>query len=92
MRRFHLDRHDDPSGVSGVGIVAEGVEFFDGTVVLRWRSEHPSTCVYPDIATVQLVHGHAGSTVVTWVDAPDGATPAPGGNGRSAGDPTAVAG
>jgi hypothetical protein len=68
MRRFELQRHDDPSGVSGIGTVAEGVAFSDGTVVLRWRSKHRSTSIYPDMATVEAIHGHGGSTEVVWVD------------------------
>src|SRR4051794_16547249 len=34
--RFELHRDQDISGVSGVGVVAEGVAFTDGTVALRW--------------------------------------------------------
>jgi hypothetical protein len=30
MKRFHLFRNKDYSGISGVGVVAEGVEFTDG--------------------------------------------------------------
>jgi len=36
MRRFLLVRDCDPSGVSGTGIVAEGVQFSDGTAVMHW--------------------------------------------------------
>jgi hypothetical protein len=35
MRLFLLIRNEDVSGVSGTGIVAEGVEFSDGTVAMR---------------------------------------------------------
>lgn len=68
MRRFHLERHEDVSGVSGTGVVAEGVQFSDGTVVLRWLSEHRSTVIWPDIHSVEVIHGHDGRTVITWTD------------------------
>jgi hypothetical protein len=69
VRRFELLRNEDPSGVSGTGHVAEGVQFRDGTVVLRWRSRHLSTAIYDDISTVVEIHGHDGSTIVAWIDA-----------------------
>jgi len=35
VRRFFLDRMEDETGVSGSGLVAEGVVFWDGTVAMR---------------------------------------------------------
>lgn len=67
-RRFILNRHRDSSGVSGRGIVAEGVQFTDGTVVVRWMTETPSTILYGDIASVVKLHGHAGATEIVWRD------------------------
>lgn len=68
MRRFHLQRDVDVTGVSGTGVVAEGVQFTDGTAALRWRSDHTSTAVYSSIADVETIHGHNGATRVVWVD------------------------
>ncbi len=68
MRRFVLDRKRDVSGVSGTGHVAEGVEFSDGTVAMRWRGDAPSTNVYPSIEAVQRTHGHGRATRVLWLD------------------------
>lgn len=34
MKRFHLVRKEDASGVSGTGHVAEGIMFSDGKVVI----------------------------------------------------------
>jgi len=46
MRRtFVLHRDEDVSGVSGTGVVAEGVVFSDGAVVVRWLGKHASTTV-----------------------------------------------
>lgn len=77
MRRFELRRDVDVTGISGTGVVAEGVEFSDRTVVLRWlrtgtsRPEHvrPTTVVHDDIDSVIGLHGHNGATYVEWRDA-----------------------
>lgn len=68
MRRFELHRDDDVSGVSGNGVVAEGVEFRDGTAVLRWRGRLKSTAIYPNVADLEEIHGHEGATRIVWVD------------------------
>ena len=64
MRRLHLQRSTDQSGVSGTGRVAEGVVFDDGTVVLRWLGDVRSTVVFDNIAEVELIHGHGGDTAI----------------------------
>jgi hypothetical protein len=74
MRRFQLLRVEDVSGVSGTGIVAEGVVFATGKVVLSWCSEYHSVTVYDSSADLLAVHGHHGRTRVDWLDLPD--TPA----------------
>lgn len=68
MRRFQLERDTDVSGISGTGTVADGVEFPDGTVVIRWRGERQSTVVWPGIEDVEAIHGHGGATRIVWVD------------------------
>lgn len=69
-RVFVLQRHIDPSGVSGIGPVAEGVEWSDGTVSLRWKGETPSTTFWQaGISAVEAVHGHGGATEVLYVTA-----------------------
>ncbi|QIM19888.1 hypothetical protein G7075_00050 [Phycicoccus sp. HDW14] len=67
-RRFQLQRDHDVSGISGTGIVAEGVEFSDGVAVVRWLGEHRSTVVWPSIDSVRHIHGHGGATRVVFVD------------------------
>jgi hypothetical protein len=69
-RRFYLYRTEDWSGVSGVGVVATGVQFSDGNCALRWNSEFKSTAVYDDIETVENIHGHGGRTKVMFLDPP----------------------
>lgn len=67
MRNFVLDRIEDKSGVSGTGIVAEGVEFGDGTVALRWLSDTASTVFYSCMEDVEKIHGHNGATRIEFV-------------------------
>lgn len=77
MRVFTLRREHDPSGISGLGTVAEGVEFGDGKVALRWRTDTASTALYDSIADVEAIHGHGGATRIEWglaMSAPDGPT------------------
>lgn len=68
IQRFELHRDVDTSGVSGTGIVAEGVIFSDGSVVVRWLGETPTTAVHADIHSVERVHGHNGATRVEILD------------------------
>lgn len=69
-RRFVLERIEDIAGVSGTGIVAEGIEFTDGVVTLHWISQWPSSVVHYDrgMDSVEHVHGHNGSTRIVWLD------------------------
>lgn len=65
---FILQRDEDVTGVSGTGIVAEGVYFTDGTAALRWKSDWPTSVVFHErgIESVRAVHGHDGKTRVIW--------------------------
>jgi len=65
-RSFDLVRDVDHSGKSGTGRVAEGFEFEDGTVAMRWRSNRASTNIYASIEDVIEVHGHGGATQVVF--------------------------
>jgi hypothetical protein len=70
MKRFELHRDQDVTGVSGTGVVAEGVEFSDGLVVLRWTSDWPTSVVFHDRGreSVEAIHGHSGATKIVWLD------------------------
>jgi len=62
---FKFVRDVDISGVSGTGIVADGVVFDDGTSVVHWSSGVAGvegTTVYRDFASVIKIHGHDGNT------------------------------
>lgn len=78
MRRFQLHRDEDETGVSGTGIVAEGVQFTDGHVALRWLTDHTSTAIYGDLLDVSVIHGHGGKTRIVFLDEPGPDDPDPG--------------
>lgn len=67
-RRFYLLRHEDASGVSGTGVVAEGVEFQNGMCALSFLSPYPCINTYGNIRAVEEVHGHGGKTEVVFLD------------------------
>lgn len=86
MRRFRLIRAEDVSGISGTGVVAEGVRFSTGKVALSWCSEYHSVTVFDTIQDLETVHGHDGRTGVEWLDAPEEADVAGhGGSGSTGG-------
>lgn len=67
-KRFELHRDEDETGVSGTGIVAEGVEFTGGMVALSWLSPYACVNVYGNIKVVEDLHGHGGKTRVVFID------------------------
>lgn len=67
-RTFKLIRDEDISGVSGVGVICEGVVFSDGHVALHWLGEMPTTTPMPQLEWVLRLHGHAGKTRLVWDD------------------------
>lgn len=78
-RRFVLVRGEDVTGISGTGVVAEGIEFSDGVVAMRWlqngvapehlaRGVRPTTVIFESVRAVEALHGHAGATRVEWRD------------------------
>ena len=67
MRYFQLFRKQDISGVSGVGVVAEGCEFHDGQIALSWYGQHHVIGIYPSLRDVLAIHGHEGATVARWL-------------------------
>ncbi len=82
MRTFQLHRDVDVSGVSGEGIVADGVCYDTpwmlpfpgerdvflpaGWCVIRWRGEYRSTVLWPSVDDAMAVHGHHESTRLVW--------------------------
>lgn len=69
-RRFVLQRNEDITGVSGTGVVAEGVLFSNGVVALQWTSAFPTSVVFHQrgMESVEAIHGHGGATAIVWLD------------------------
>lgn len=67
MKTFKVYRSEDVSGVSGTGLIAEGVEFTDGQVAINWLSDLKH---YPDLApSIEAwlrIHGHNGRTQIVY--------------------------
>lgn len=59
---YKVIRHEDESGVSGTGHVADAVIFSDGTTVLHWRGELSSVAIYASLDAAIAIHGHEGKT------------------------------
>lgn len=68
MRLFHLKRSVDDSGVSGTGVVAEGVIFKNGNCILHWLTQYSSLGFYETIEQLEKIHGHGGHTQVVYND------------------------
>lgn len=60
MRCFCVDRNYDTATVT----IAQGVEFDDGTVALRFLTRARSTAIYANIKDVESVHLGEDSTIV----------------------------
>jgi hypothetical protein len=58
MRRFVMWRESDVSGVSGVGLVLEGVLFSTGVVVIHWLTPPPrgSISVFDSLEQFLSIH------------------------------------
>lgn len=79
LLRFYVQRDDDITGISGTGVVVEGVVFSDGWGVSHWLDQapmhEPKTDVWhrpflrpggQDVFT--KISGHGGRTKVVWLD------------------------
>jgi len=68
-RRFYLQRDTDVTGASGVGRVADGILWPDGTATVHWRGEDNSEVSWPTgIAGIERRSGHGGATRIVWID------------------------
>ena len=75
MRYFILERNEDETGLSGTGIIAEGIVWSDGTVAYRWLTSTPTTVIIENVENVETIHGHDGKTILkfltSWKDFPN---------------------
>jgi hypothetical protein len=58
MRSFTMQRGADASGVSGTGLVLEGVQFSTGVVVIHWLTPPPrgSISVFDSLDQFLAIH------------------------------------
>lgn len=63
-----LVRDEDPTGVSGIGVVVWGIEFPDGVAAYRWATQWRTTCVAATVEELMRIHGHGGTTRLVWLD------------------------
>lgn len=69
-RRFQLYRRRDATGMSGTGIVAEGIEHRDGSVQYHWLTSPGTWQMAQSAHDVKHIHGHSGKTEVRYLDDP----------------------
>lgn len=70
---FTVCRINDETGVSGTGVIIEGVEFQTGQVILHWLTPFPkgSIAIFESIEDFKKIHvnPHPGNkTLITWSD------------------------
>lgn len=79
LLRFYVQRNDDITGISGTGVVVEGVVFSDGWGVTHWLDQAPMHEPKTEIWHKRFlrpggedaftkISGHGGRTKVVWLD------------------------
>lgn len=64
MFTYELRRDEDATGVSGVGVVAQGVVFDDCSVAQRWVKEGTETMIYASLWDVVREHCDDGAALI----------------------------
>jgi hypothetical protein len=70
LQTFFLYRWEDVSGVSGTGVVAEGVRFGNGKCAVTWRGPVKSVTIYDSVEDLVRIHLHGGKTGLFWLGSP----------------------
>lgn len=74
MRCFYLDRESEHESLIEEGkmadssLIAQGVQFTDGVVVVHWIGEYRSTSRFSTIEEMEAIHGHQRKTITRWTD------------------------
>lgn len=73
IRTFTVARQDDESGISGVGVIIEGVEYATGQVVIHWLFPPPrgGIAIFDSLEDFLKVHVHPhpdNKTIITFED------------------------
>lgn len=64
FRRFMMYREEQ--------VVAHGIKFSSGRVVIEWFGENSSVVVWDSIDEAVAIHGHDGNTKFVFIDDPPG--------------------
>lgn len=59
---FDVYRKEDTTGTSGIGAVAIGCVFPDGTTIVQWQTHVRSVVIYGSMADALYIHGHGDKT------------------------------
>lgn len=74
MRLFELHRTKIIEGRVSTYAVAEGVEWSDGTVAMRWLGANPSSVTHDSVESVTKIHIHSsglsGAQSLVWIFEP----------------------
>jgi len=74
MKLFELHKAKVVDGHLNTYAVAEGVEYTDGTVAMRWLGENPTSVTHDSMESVNRIHVHAsglsGAQSVVWIFEP----------------------
>ena len=73
IETFTVCRQSDESGISGTGVVIEGVLFATGHVILHWLTPTPrgSISVFDSLNDFRKIHSDphpTNKTIITWLD------------------------
>jgi|TARA_R110002167_G_scaffold157419_1_gene352409 hypothetical protein len=73
IETFTVCRQSDESGISGIGVVIEGVLFATGHVILHWLTPTPrgSIAVFDSFNDFKKIHSDphpTNKTIITWAD------------------------
>ena len=73
IETFTVCRQVDETGVSGTGVVIEGVQYATGQVVLHWLTPFPkgSIAIFESLTEFKKVHVNPhpdNKSIITWVD------------------------
>lgn len=70
IQHFYLNRREDVSGVSGVGVVARGVILPSGHAIMEWLTFTSSIGIYKSLNDLMEIHNHEGRTEIVMGDPP----------------------
>ncbi len=68
MKLFNLHRTIDTSGLSGTGIVAEGVIMSYGKVILCWKGQIQSIVIYDSIDDLIKITCNGGNSCIEYLN------------------------